>query len=199
MHAVVVQGGLKLADPEAGNEDCTSPLRHTASLLSPSLTGGLQAVRRHLSVSNPSDSALPMPVMDSASAGAGGMLQIPHFFWNHLSTATTNSGNIDDPGSAGQNLSWDDMFNFGGSAVDSNAVDGDSWGLPVPGQANGSRGFENPQAPPPWSVPLATTVSYPSASCAQENGTSGEMRPDQAAISTALMNFIADMSRNNSQ
>jgi hypothetical protein len=140
-----------------------------------------------------------MPVMDATSAGAGGMLQIPHFFWNHLSTATTNSGSVDEPGSAGQNLSWDDMFNLGGSTLESNTVDGDPWGMPVSDQVYGSGGAENPQFPPPWSIPLATTVSYPSASCPPGNGTSGEIRADQAAISSALMNFIADMSRNNSQ
>ena len=188
-----------MADPEAGNEDCTSPLRHTASLLSPSLTGGLQAVRRHLSVSNPSNAALPMPVMDTSSAGAGGMLQIPHFFWNHLSTATVNNGNFDTSGSAGHDLAWDDMFNFGGSTVEPNVIDGDPWGMPVSGQAYSNRRPENPQAPPPWSVPIAPTVSYPSTSFPQGNGTSGEVRADQAAISSALMNFIADMSRNNSQ
>lgn len=195
MHPVF-QGGLKLADPEAGNEDRASPLRHTATLPSPSLTGGLQAVRRHLSMSNSAGPGASVPAIDQALAGASGMLQIPHFFWNHLSTATTMNGNtFEHPSSDGQNTTWDDLFNFEDSTIDTTAVDQEPWGIQSSGQMGGDAGYANQQPAPPWSVPIAAGTSYPTASFPQRDGVSGDMRTDQAAISAALMSFMSDMTK----
>lgn len=190
----MVQGGLQLADPEAGNEDRASPLRHTASLSSPSLTGGLQAVRRHLSVSEPSNLA----GTDSSSAGVGGMLQIPHFFWNQLSTAANTSGigSATDP--VGQDLAWDDMFNFEDTTITSSANGGLQWGSYASGLTAGNPRLVASLDPLPWSVPINTGVPYPPNSFPQGLGVSAEIQSDQAAISSALINFIADMTRTKS-
>jgi hypothetical protein len=189
---------MKLADPEAGYEDRASPLRHTASLLSPSLTGGLQAVRRHLSVSNPPDGTSNAFPMDPTSTGASGMLQIPHLFWNHLTTTTaTNGMSIDNPDPLSDNMAWDDMFNFGSTTVDARMVIGDTWGPQTSVISGGGSGLSVAQAPLPWSVPIATGYSDQPASFAQSTGPSVEYRPDQAAVSSAIMNYIADMSRTN--
>ena len=116
---------MKLADTEAGNDDRASPLNNTGTMLSPGLSGGLQAVRRHLSVSTASK---PPPVIamtnheqrerqrqgmlegvnpifdqvdwsglgsgsNGNSSGAGGMMLLPHIYWNQLSTAGATTQN----------------------------------------------------------------------------------------------------------
>lgn len=195
----VVQGGLKLADPEAGNEDAASPLRHTASIQSASLTGGLQAVRRHLSVSNASDTRPAVSTSDPPLAGASGMLQIPHFFWNHLSTATTNHGtSLKNPGfgSTGQDIAWDELFNFEDPGLDIGAGGNEAWAVQA---AGGGYSNGNVHQAPPWSVPIATGTSYPMVPMSQGNTVPADVRSDQAAISAALMSFMADMSKSNTQ
>jgi hypothetical protein len=107
-----------------------------------------------------------------------------------------NGGNVDDPGSVGQDLAWEEMFNFESSTTGAAVADSDPWAMPVSGQIGGGTVLSNPQAPLPWSVPIVAGVTYPPTSFPQGNGTAGELRPDQTAISSALMNFIADMSRN---
>lgn len=102
----VIQGGLKLVDPNAGSADQASPLQHTSSLESPSLTGGLQAVRRHLSISHPREHRVSMSIDAPQNSMANGMLQLPHLYWNHLSNTTL---------SAPQPVEfepWDNLFNF---------------------------------------------------------------------------------------
>lgn len=207
-HASVIQGGLKLADPEAGNEDRASPLRHMASLPSPSLTGGLQAVRRHLSVSQSTDTGPAIPSTDPPLAGASGMLQIPHFFWNHLSTANTMNGNsLNNPGNgfADHDIAWDDLFNFEDSTVDTSAGERDPWAFQASGQGQwqaagdrpylGSQQYQQQAPGPAWSVPISTGSPYPAALISQGNGTPGNPRSDQASISAALMSFMADMTK----
>ena len=191
------QGGLKLVDPEAGNEDMASPLRHTASLLSPSLTGGLQAVRRHLSVSQPSDTQSAVGNVDPPLAGASGMLQIPHYFWNHLSTAPTLNGNgLDTSTFDDQTMGWDTMFSFEGSAVDNGVNDQGSWEFQ---SSNRTGGDDVVLYPPPaarWSGPVAAESSHMSAPLYHHQAPQ-EMRSEQAAISTALMNLMANMTKTN--
>lgn len=190
----VVQGGLKLADPEAGNEDATSPLRDTASLNSASLTGGLQAVRRHLSVSNASDNRPLVPTVDPSLVGASGMLQIPHFFWNHLSAAgNTNTAGFGS-GSTGQDIAWDELFNFD-PEMDTTVGNNDLW----PSQAGGVYNNGSGHQAAPWSVPIAAGNPYPPIPMSQGNGVTGDMRSDQAAISAALMSYMAEMSKSTMQ
>lgn len=206
--ALVIQGGLKLADPEAGNEDRASPLRHMASLPSPSLTGGLQAVRRHLSVSNSTNTGPVFAGTDPPLAGASGMLQIPHFFWNHLSTANTiNGNNLSNPGNGftGQGIAWDDLFNFEDSTVETTTGERDAWGFQASGQGHGggdgmyydSHQYHQQAPTPAWSVPISMGTSYPPAPISQGEGTPGNPRSDQASISAALMSFMADMTKPN--
>ena len=115
---------MKLADTEAGYADRASPLTSTTAV-SPGLSGGLQAVRRHLSVSTASASKplLPMQVQSNLrkglgkgalgqgagdgaevaggmeitgtanGGGAGGMMLLPHIYWNQLSTAGATTQN----------------------------------------------------------------------------------------------------------
>jgi hypothetical protein len=173
-----------------------SPLRHTASLLSPSLTGGLQAVRRHLSVSQPSDAQSTMGPVDPPLAGASGMLQIPHYFWNHLSTASTINGNgLDNPTFDSQNMAWDDMFNFENSAVETGVNNQQPWETQSTIQTGGDGGFMYPPPAAGWSVPVAAGTSQTSAPLYQSSETPREMRAEQAAISTALMNLMANMTK----
>lgn len=109
-----------------------------------------------------------------------------------------NDSNVDYPGSAGQDLAWEDMFNFDKSLIGTGIVDGNAWEVSTSGRVDNGEIRPNSQAPPPWSVPIATEMSFPPTSFAAGNGTSGALRPDQAAISSALMDFIAEMSRNSS-
>lgn len=168
-----------MADPEAGNADQASPIQGCSSLVSPSLTGGLQAVRRHLSISHHQQPP-PVPLPFSAPAvsteqrapSAGGMLQLPHLFWNHLSnTGAGLSSNEMDMFTAGT-IPDSGIQGMGGNDLDS------SWNTSSSGA--GGTGFADNWVD--WSSPPIPTQPLSSA-------------VDQTAISAALINFMADMAK----
>lgn len=184
----VIQGGMKLADTEAGYADRASPLTSTTAV-SPGLSGGLQAVRRHLSVSTASASKplLPMQVQSNLrkglgkgalgqgtgdgaevaggmeimgtanGGGAGGMMLLPHIYWNQLSTAGATTQNpllgLDLDHEYGLNSTMRLGGNSGGSGIgmDMNMFDmsgagaglGGTASMGMVGSGNGNAGFDD--------------------------------------------------------
>jgi hypothetical protein len=116
------------------------------------------------------------------------MLQIPHFFWNHLSTATAmGSNSVEDSDCNGQNMAWDDLFNFEDPTIET--------GLLSSGHIADGRASAESQPAQSWPFPTAAGHMYAPGPASQRVGTADDIRSDQAAISAALMSFMADMTK----
>jgi hypothetical protein len=137
-------------------------------------------------------------MIDPPAAGTGGMLQIPHYFWNHLSAATTMNGSDHvNHDLTGQNVAWDDMFNFDDYTMEPSASDGTTWAMPASGSGHSDHAntLATPQLAPLWSVPIAIGSDSSVDGSTQRAERPDGLRADQAAISAALMNFMADMTK----
>lgn len=127
-----------------------------------------------------------------ALGGASGMLQLPHFFWNHLSTATAATVPTGSDLNS-QEWSWNDLLNFDDTPVEQGQgldlwMDTQAQAVPP---AIGPTVSEAPTANH-WAITNAAGESpfpFPHGS------TPGNLRSDQAAISAALMSFMADMTK----
>lgn len=118
------------------------------------------------------------------------MLQLPHFFWNHLSTATANAAPLGSDVNA-QEWSWNELLNFEdptpGPGIDE-TMDTQPYQL-----GTGQTMFEPPTNV--WSISNTTGPDYSSMPFTQGANTPSSLRSDQAAISAALMSFMADMAK----
>lgn len=103
--STVIQGGSQLSSTQipAHTHSPHNSTTGSTDAVSSSLPEGLQAIRRNLSINE-----MPTP----EGAGPGAMLQLPQYYWNHLSAGAASLGNnipfFNEPN---QQIPWSNQMN----------------------------------------------------------------------------------------
>ncbi|RSH91638.1 hypothetical protein EHS25_009007 [Saitozyma podzolica] len=164
----VIQGGMKLSSN--ADEYVVTPSSATLGT-SPSMTEGIQAIRRTLSIVEPS-------AVQAATTtnGPSTLLQLPQYYWNHLQGASTQ---------VPATPAWEDLLNFTTSPeVETSLLAG--WDANMTG---------------PNRVTVDTTMDWLAGTgVGTEQGPgggflSGVATMDQAEISSALMRYMMDAAK----
>jgi hypothetical protein len=161
---------------------------------SPSMTEGIQAIRRTLSIVEPS-------AVQAATTtnGPSTLLQLPQYYWNHLQGASTQ---------VPATPAWEDLLNFTTSPeVETSLLAG--WdanmtgpnGVTVNGNVNGNGTGGIGNGPAAQLTQVDTTMDWLAGTgVGTEQGPgggflSGVATMDQAEISSALMRYMMDAAK----
>lgn len=180
----VIQGGSQLSSA-SGQRNSMTPLTESPSdAVSSSLPEGLQAVRRNLSVA---DAARHDP------SGPSAMLALPQYYWNVLSAG--NTAPVPN-GIFTEQSPWQGSNDFGMSQIDP-TLSGDDWqGSGYPPQPNSAALDQSSQMMDTiFSDNTNDVVDWGLFDLPAGSSTPGSHVHDPAAISSALMAFMANAAK----